>query len=133
MGPVLTLILGFNFMKKRSTTRTKINAMKVLSVLTCASFLTIAIINVFELTKVVLPDESCASSKQRCSESSSLSCDGLINGGCLLQRDCNECFERCASDRESVETKNIVGISSGFLGLFFTFITTFMIFYSSRK
>ena len=52
-------------MKKRSTTRTKINAMKVLSALTCASFLTIAIINVFELTKVVLPDESCASSKQR--------------------------------------------------------------------
>ena len=42
-------------------------------------------------------------------------------------------FDRCASDRESLETKNIVGIISGFLGLSFAMIMTFIVIYSSRK
>lgn len=71
-------------MKKRSMTKTKLLAMKILLLLSVLSFLTISVINIVFLFQHFHRDQDCFMGKERC----------LNETEQLLSPTCAECFDR---------------------------------------
>ena len=63
--PLVTILAGLNFMKKRSATRAKLAAMAALLGLSLASFLAVVTINTWALVRHFPPAANCQRGQQR--------------------------------------------------------------------
>jgi len=133
--PVLTIILGFNFMKT-SQSVPKIRAMGVLVFLTLGSFVAVVIVNVVILLQHFPPNNNCQNGRDSCFNSSVfVPCPDVLaeTEPCLLQRSCTTCFERCLNDKEPVMTKTLVGIACGSTGSVLAFCMLMVLFIRGPK